>query len=198
MELVKKLNIELNKKGLTIEQYRKNLPEEFKIHLDSLLKNKRAFFSKKFMRYFEKDFNLGRESLRKDIISSRILYCCRKTEKKNEEIAKELNIIENTFLQYLSGRRTPSPFLLTEFSLYFSVSVDFLSGMSDEETVLNEESDFINSEKYDICDASKEKLTKEEEKKYCTEIIKKLKKMEGPAKGAFIDSLKNGFDRFII
>ena len=51
---------------------------------------------------------------------------------KQSDIASALGIASNTYSQYETGARTPSPEMLVTIAKYFNVSVDYLLGVSDD------------------------------------------------------------------
>ncbi len=63
--------------------------------------------------------------------------CRIKRDIKQIDVCKALNIAQNTYSQYESGKREPDNKTLTKIADYFNVSVDYILGRTEESGKLN-------------------------------------------------------------
>lgn len=71
------------------------------------------------------------QGLTKNIIAERITYLLSEKNVKQKELARYLNVKDNTISYFCSGTRTPNINQLKEIAMFFGVSSDYLLGLSD-------------------------------------------------------------------
>ncbi len=70
--------------------------------------------------------------LAKKLIGQRINAALARANKKQKELAQELNVPDNTISYFTSGKRTPNTEQLVKIAEYLDVSADYLLGMVSE------------------------------------------------------------------
>lgn len=71
------------------------------------------------------------------MLSKRLKELRSRTEYRQEDIAKKLNITKSAYGYYEQGKTTPDANTLSELSKIFNVSVDYILGNTDNMTSLN-------------------------------------------------------------
>lgn len=73
-----------------------------------------------------------------NVIGGRIKYLRSREGLTQRELANKLHIGNSTLSQYENGDRAPSVDMQRKFAQYFGVSVDFLVGLTDDQTPATE------------------------------------------------------------
>lgn len=71
----------------------------------------------------------------KKLIGQRINEALALTGKKQKDLAKALNVTDNTISYFCSGSRTPNTMQIIEISIFFNVSADYLLGLTNIKTL---------------------------------------------------------------
>ena len=104
----------------------KSLSEYFGVSCDELVGANRI----KENTGFDKDFSEDEDADKTNIIGQRIVELLKKTNRKQNELAKHLNIMRNVISYFCSGRRKPNVLQIVEIAKFFDVTTDYLLGLS--------------------------------------------------------------------
>lgn len=112
------------------------------------------------------------EDLTKKLIGTRIYTALETANIKQKELAKELNVTDNTVSYWCNGTRTPNTEQIIQIARILNVSSDYLLGLSDVATTdaeLNAVCEYIGLSENAL--TSIKELTTEEDKKYLINFL---------------------------
>ena len=79
----------------------------------------------------------GRKNINLDLMRKRIKELRENQNKSQEELGEKIGFSQRLYAHYEKGTRTPKTFKLYFIALYFNVSMDYLTGKSDDKKINN-------------------------------------------------------------